>query len=243
MSGAVKADIREQVGIAVNAEHLDPFCRQHETALDRVGALGAAALAVQLGADRQNLTIAGTYVAPDVRDMQDRIAGELGALLWRIKYGMQEDLIPRAVELLRGYMMFRSMFAEIEPNVRPLIIEPFAPAVLHEWLSDRCARCGGTGILERAGAGGRLVRGRGTMQRNAVYQACDTCHGRKRSPANHVARARALGIPKRWYFDAGWPSRFARGRAWLDQLARRIQRPLTQELGRRIRRPTPRAGG
>jgi hypothetical protein len=45
-----KPDIRELVGIAVNTSALDSS-ELHERAVDRVAALGAAALEVSLGAD------------------------------------------------------------------------------------------------------------------------------------------------------------------------------------------------
>lgn len=232
---ALRPSVLEQVGVSCNATTLKAS-EGRETDVDRVAALGAASLVVQLGADRDECSIFGSFKLAADRDERDRISGELGALLIRIKVGQQHALIPQAVHLLRQYMALMQMFAEYDQLTRSLLIEPFAPHVLHEWLTDRCTRCGGTGLLERQGA--NLVRGRGSMQRNAVFHACDTCHGKKRMPANHVERARALGIPKRWYYDIGWPSRFSAARSWLDQVARRIQRPLTQELGRRIRAPS-----
>src|SRR6202022_2396813 len=95
---AEKADIREQVGIAVNTSAL--VTRSGETDLDRVAALGAAACEVSLGADLAGVPIAAAAAevyrrSTDMRDVmldpgdinpKDRLAGELGPLLWHIRY-------------------------------------------------------------------------------------------------------------------------------------------------------------
>jgi hypothetical protein len=112
MADAAKPDIRELVGIAVNTSALTSK-EGHETALDRVAALGAAQLAVSTGADIENVSIAGTrhvvYGAElDVRDVQ---AAELGGLLWHIRYGGQHGLIPRAVTLYARWLRARRSFA------------------------------------------------------------------------------------------------------------------------------------
>lgn len=223
-----KPEIREQIGVAVNASRL--VLENHETAVDRVAALGAATRCVQLGADRVDLPIAAVE---DQHVEQDYLAGDLGALLWRIRYGQQYELVGQAIELLCRWIGHRRMFAESEEAT--WILEPFAVRLVHEWLSDKCRRCGGTGLLERSGNGG-LIMARGRA-RNAAFATCDHCQGTKRAQPSDTERCKALGMPRHWYFKLGWPRRFSTGRAWLDQLSRRISRPLTEELGRRIRRP------
>ncbi len=99
-----KPDLREQLGVAVNSSTLK--LNGHETALERVAALGMAVLSVQLGADREGQPIAGcrAVVYGQAPDRQSVVAGELSGLLWHIKYGRQESLLPRAVALFAEWM-------------------------------------------------------------------------------------------------------------------------------------------
>lgn len=233
-TGSVKPDLREQVGIAVNSSSLVMRARG-EGDLDRVAGLGAAALAVQLGADRRgSIAAAAGARVPDRPDAQrDRLAAELGLVLWHVRYGRQHEHLSRAVALFADYIMGRPQFAEIEPpEARRLMLVPFAELAIHEWLSDRCISCGGSGKLERT-RGGALVRPRGSMQRNARFAPCRGCGGNGKARANHKTRVRALGIPKKWYFDQRWPGRFLMAFQWLDHIARRLSHPLRVQLERR----------
>lgn len=234
-----KPDVREQVGRAVNSSHLVIRVRS-EGDLDRVAALGAATLAVQLGADRRHAgsissAAAAQGSASPAVIAKDRLAGELGALLWHIRFGRQHGHVPMAITLFAHWMMDRPQFAEVQPDdARRLLLAQFAQVALHEWLSDRCVACGGSGKLERTSLG--LIRPRGSMQRNARFAPCRGCGGNGKARPNHKVRARAFGIAKNCYFDQHWPARFIMAERWLSHaLASRLVRPLTMQLERRKR--------
>jgi len=230
-----KPDLRELVGIAVNSSSL-VMCARGEGDLDRVAGLGAATLAVQLGADRHGGSIAGAAAAqpltPPALVARNRLAGDLGALLWHVRYGRQHEHLARAIALFAEWMMDRPQFAKLEPPARRLVLNLFAPIAIHEWLSDRCSVCGGSGKLERTREG-KFIKPRGSMQKNARFAPCRSCWGNGRARPNHKARARAMGIPKQWYFDQRWPARFLAGFTWLTQLGGRLSHPLTVQLERR----------
>jgi len=234
-----KPDVREQVGVAVNSSSLVMRARG-EGDLDRVAALGAATLSVQLGADRRHggsIQAAGIAPANSVTAKRDRLAGELGSLLWHIRFGRQYQHAPTAVALFIEWMLDRPQFSHIEPeHARALVLKPFAEMALHEWLSDRCVSCGGSGKLERTRSG--LVRPRGSMQRNARFAPCRACGGNGKAKPNHKVRARTFGIPTKWYFDQHWPARFIMADRWLSHaLAARLVGPLTTQLERRKKHP------
>lgn len=234
-----KPDIRELVGIAVNASALE-FSDNHERALDRVAALGAAALAVTTGADLENVTIAGSrhQVYGEEMKPRDVLAGELGPILWHIRYGAQHELLPRAIKLYARWLRERHLFTVFGEagDAGVLVLERFAGRVLHEWLSDRCIACAGSGKLERTKSGS-WIRPRGSMQRNAIFRVCPGCNGTRRASVNHVERARWLEIPMSWYESERWLQRFTAALGWLTQFhANRIKRPLTGQLERCKRR-------
>jgi hypothetical protein len=241
-----RPDIRELVGIAVNSSHLK-LRPNVETALDRVGALGAATLAVQNGAARADLPIGA--MAPDLRRRsidfrkqmlrpiepekdQDILAGELAAVLWHIRYGCQFDAVPKAAALFARWMGNLHRMAGIEPAR----LEKFAQRVMHEWLSDRCAACAGSRKQERTRAG-NWVRPRGAMQRNAIFRPCRACNGSGRSLPCHPERMKLLGLTREQYDAAHWMHLFSAAHAWLGRSIWYLARPLTAELERRKRRP------
>jgi len=241
MGATTKPDLREQVGVAMNASYVNELL---------IGSFGAATLAVRLHVDRDDVPIgaAPAMVTPcwvwpksPINDAPDisYVAAELGAVLWHVRSGSQDSQVPRATRLFVDWMMPRRQFAYIPTlEARRAVLEQFAAQVIHEWLSDRCVECGGCGRQERTRTG-VFIRPRGSMQRNATYAPCTGCGGGGMARPNKVARARALGIPFSWYEDRGsaWPQRFALAHIWLHMLAGRLYRPLTAETGRRIRRP------
>jgi hypothetical protein len=236
MSVVLKPDIREQVGVAVNASRLE-IAVGSERALDRVAALGAAALAVSYGADLERLPVAAcrqrVYGAP--ADVRDQLAAELGQLLWHIRYGAQHGNIFQAVRLYARWLKHRRMFEAFTEEAHTLVLERFAARVLHEWLSDRCIACGGSGKKERS-RNGQWIKPRGSMQRDATFRPCDACHGSGRARPSHSERARWLEIPYRWYESERWPQRFNTALTWLRfQITHRMKRPLTAQLERRTR--------
>lgn len=251
-----KPDIRELVGIAVNTSALDSS-PTHERAVDRVAALGAAALEVSLGADLAGLPIAAmvgdvyrrsadmrdVMLDPGTPDERDQLAGELGPLLWHIRYGAQHELLSKAVKLFARWLKHRRLFAEIvypeppshEADHVPLL-ERFAARSLHEWLSDRCIACGGCGKLERTRTGA-WIRPRGSMQRNATFRPCTGCHGSGQARSSDIERARWLEMPRATYEAERWGQRFNAALIWLKQFhVGRLQRPLTEQLERRKKR-------
>lgn len=227
-----KPDLRELVGSAVNTSALT-FAEDHERPLDRVAALGAAALAVTTNADRENVTIAGTrhQVYGAQLDARDVLTGELGPMLWHIRYGGQHGLVVRAVPLFARWLSERRSFAGVNDAQ---LLERFATRALHEWLSDRCLACGGSGKLERTRSGG-WIRPRGSMQRNAVFRVCSSCNGTRRATPSHTERTRWLDISRDRYESERWGQRFNAALAGLNVHAARIHRPLTVELERRKR--------
>lgn len=244
-----KPDIRELVGISVNTSAL--VTRAGETDLDRVAALGAAALEVKLGADLANLPIAAmsgevyrasadmrdVMLDPGVPDERDQLVSDLAPMLWHIRYGGQHGLVRPAIRLYARWLAGRRMFVDVAAER----LELFSGRTLHEWLSDRCVICGGSGRLELTRTG-TLIRPRGVMQRNARFTTCRTrggggCLGTGKAQPSHVERARWLGIDRATYDAERWSQRFNAADGWLQQyIARRLQRPLTGQLERRKKR-------
>jgi hypothetical protein len=231
-----KPDIRELVGIAVNTSVLT-FAEGQERALDRVAGLGAAALAVTVGADRADVAIASSraVVYGEAIDVRDALIGELGPMLWHLRYGAQHELLSRAIPLYAQWLGKRRTFEAFTTPEQLLLLTRFSARAMHEWLSDRCIACGGSGKLERTRSGS-WIRPRGSMQRNAVFRVCSACNGTRRALASHGERARWLEITNAVYEEERWPQRFNAARAWLAMHAARIHRPLTAELERRKRR-------
>jgi hypothetical protein len=231
-----RPDIRELVGSAVNTSALT-FAEGHERPLDRIAALGAAALAVTVGADRADVAIASSraVVYGEALDVRDVIAGELGPMLWHLRYGGQHELLTRAIPLYTQWLRKRRTFETFTTPEQLLLLERFSARALHEWLSDRCIACGGSGKLERTRSGS-WIRPRGSMQRNAVFRVCSACNGTRQAMASHGERARWLEITNAEYDEQRWLQRFNAARAWLAMHAARLHRPLTAELERRKRR-------
>lgn len=235
MTATAKPDIRELVGVAVNSSGLMQK-EGHECALDRVAALGAAALAMRTGADIDRLPIAASRhcVYGDELRACDVIAAELGPILWHIRYGEQHGLVPQAIKLYAVWLRDRRLFSDVTDIA---VLEVFSTRVLHEWLSDRCIACAGSGKLERSKSGA-WIRPRGAMQRNAVFRVCPTCNGTRRRPPSHGERARCLSLSIADYEKNRWQQRFAAALIWLNSFhAGRVSKPLTAQLERRIKRP------
>jgi hypothetical protein len=244
-------DVIELVGCAVNSSALT-FADNHERPLDRVAALGAAAAHVACGADLQGLTLAAAQedvyrasapmadllLDPGTPDERDAIVGELGPMVIRIRYGRQHELTLKAIRLYSRWLRTSRLFSDLELA----LLERFAARVLHEWVSDRCVVCGGSGHLEITEAG-NLVRARGRGQRNARFTPCRTktgigCQGTGRAIPSHRERARWLELSIAQYDEGRWQQRFNVGHAWLEhRIAHRLKRPLTAQLERSTKRP------
>ena len=242
--------LQELVGISVNSSSLRIEARAPggETSLLRVAGLGAAVLHVQHGADRigpnrRGGPVAEALAAPGhVPAPLDQIAGELGGVLYHLRYGGQHGLVGQAITLFAGYIGLRRRFgpegflAAVGDAQRVALLRRFAGRVLHEWLSDRCVACGGSGKLERVD-GGSWVKPLGRMKRNAVLRVCTSCHGSRRQMPSHTARRVALGIEIKAYEYEGWGQHFNAGLSWLTNVMhKRLNRPLTVQLERSKKR-------
>lgn len=242
---SVKAErrtIEEQIGRAVNSNSLrtDGRSPEMETSLLQVAALGAAGLHVHHGANRGGQALAEIVAQPGhAPDPQDVLAADLASELWHIRYGRQNFRIPRAARLFCDWLAYRGRFNGIAPNERPRLLYNLATIALHEWLSDRCTRCGGTGRLEVTGDG-TLVRGRGLQSRNAVFRGCPVtggCGGTGRSSPSHTARRVALGITRERYDAERWDAHCKAALSWLGmRISPLLRRPLTAQLERCIKR-------
>jgi hypothetical protein len=185
---------------------------------------------------RRSADMRDVMLDPGEPDERDRLASELGPFLWHIRYGAQHELLPKAVRLYARWLQHRRLFSEFTTEAHVLVLERFSACVLHEWLSDRCVACGGSGKLERTNSGA-WIRPRGSMQRNAVFRPCRGCDGSGRSRPSHAERARWLEIPMSWYESERWQQRFNAAHTWVKFLITdRLHRPLTGQLERRKKR-------
>ncbi len=240
--------IQEAVGSAMSSATLRMEARAPggETSLQCVAALGMAVLHIQHGADRAGPQSRGGPIAEVLADPQhqvhpqDALAGRLAGDLLHIRDARQFDLLPKAIDDFARWCTFRRQFMDVERfhdrQRLASLLPKYAGRTIHEWLSDRCIACGGTGKLERA-LGGSWVRPRGQMQRNAIFRVCTSCHGSRRSIPSHTARRMALGIDIKAYELEGWGQHFNAGLSWLSNVVcRRLGRPLTVQLERRKKR-------
>ena len=243
--------LQELVGVSVNSSSLRMEARSPggETSLQHVAALGMAVLHVQHGADRAGPRGRGAPIAELIGAPKhapapvDQVSGELAGVLMHLREGGQHELLGQAITLFAGYIIMRARFGAdgflgtMSAEDRRSLITRFAERVLHEWLSDRCIACGGTGKLERA-LSGTWVRPQGRMQRNATFRVCTTCQGSRRAVPSHTARRMALGIEIAQYEEQHWAQHFSAAHTWLtDAIARRLNRPLTVQLERSKKHP------
>lgn len=229
-----KPDLQEQIGRALNTSHLE-HRRERDTAVVLVGALGAAALHIHHGADRRREPVSTVLLDPAHQvDPQDAVAAQLALSLRHVREGGQGSEIPRAVRLFTAWLGFRSRFHAIED--RDVLLPKLAERALHEWLSDKCIACGGSGKLERSPTGSWL-RPRGSMQRNATFRTCPACEGSRRQAISHTARRVALDITRERYDDERWDAHFKAALSWLAmKISPRLNRPLTVQLERSKKR-------
>lgn len=245
-----RRSLQELIGVSVNASSLRLEARSPggETSLLRVAALGAAQLHVQHGADLAGPRGRGTPIAAVLADKRrapsplDKVVSELAGLLWHIRYGGQHERTGEAIRLFATYAGMRARFMQLPPfdameeAAVTGLLHRFSGRVLHEWLSDRCVACGGSGKLERTESGS-WVRPRGQMKRNATFRVCPTCQGSRRALPSHTARRKALELTSEDYEAQRWAQHFKAGLAWLDiWIARRLRRPLTVQLERGTKR-------
>jgi hypothetical protein len=227
---APKPDLQEQLGRAINTSHLEHRA-ERDTAVVLVGAMGAAALHIHHGADRARVPVSTVLADPrHVADPQDALAAQLAVSLRHIREAGQLAEVPRAVRLFAEWMAYRGRFCAIEDSA--ILLPRLAQRALHEWLSDRCIACGGSGKLERSPTGSWL-RPRGSMQRNATFRTCQACNGTRRQAISHTERRIALGMTRERYDAERWDAHCKAAMAWLvARFHRRLNRPTAVQLER-----------
>lgn len=246
--------LQELIGVAVNSTSLRIEARAPggETSLLRVAALGAAVLHVQHGADRAGVQGKGAPLAEVVNAPRhepkpaDQVAGELAGVLYHVRYGGQHELLAQAIALFAADLAMRRRFGPegvlscLAPEDRQPLLHRFSERAIHEWLSDRCIACGGSGKLERTESGS-WIRPRGMMKRNAVFRTCTVCHGSRRAVPSHSERRKHMQVTIEQYDVQGWPQSFNAAQTWLTvHITRRIRRPLAVQLERTRPESAPR---
>lgn len=224
MAAAIeKRGIVEAVGVAVGSSDLSSR-EQRERHIDLIAAVGAASARLHYG--DQALPIAGAALKP-TGSSADRIAADLAPKLWHLKAGGQEQTALRLGGTFALWLREKNEFAQTDER----LLRDFAAAVIHEWTEARCMRCRGAGVLELDRRGRKVPRP--THARNARFITCDLCAGSRRALPNHQRRADCLGLDRKIYEDERWYRRFRLALVWLEQIARRLRRPLQIESGRR----------
>lgn len=214
--------LMELYGIATN--------KSNERALDHVGAMGMASLSMELGG--QACPIAGAILKPK-GDRVQRIEAELVPLLWRAKAGKHDNAERAAAVAFARWLTYKTRFSDLAPTEEYYSrLVPLAARALHEWLHDRCAKCGGSGRLEVTARG--LVITRGTNARNTRFSRCAVCEGHGKALTSEPARAQAMMISMKEYDAGRYAGLFAPCRAWLTKLSKRstITKRLRAELER-----------
>lgn len=233
-----RATLAEQFGRSVNASQQRIAARSPggESSLQQVAAMGAGALHVHHGADRAQAPVAAVLARPGHQaEAQDVLVAELSPLLWHIRYGGQHGFIERAARLFAAWMSFRGRFHALPLEEREGLLLRLASRALHEWLSDRCIACGGSGKLERSRTGA-WIRPRGSMQRNATFRVCPACAGSRRQAVSHAQRVQALGMTRERYDAERWDATCTAAITWLNRDLGRMTRPLTVQLERSRKR-------
>lgn len=207
----------ELVGVAVNAPKL-LMVPGHMGPLDLVAALGYASRALLAKAT----------------DLPELLSAVLAPKLWRAKYGYDHEAVVLCVLLFEQRLLCRPYLTEIE-LADAGIVRRFAAQVVHEWLSDACDTCGGSGWLE-VGKRGNLLRPQGRY-RNSKLQRCGACRGTGRRRPNERERRRALAaedgrqVHHLEYADL-WCHQFVLALTDLREIARTPRGPLQSALGR-----------
>jgi hypothetical protein len=194
-----RPDLRELVGVALNSSTLTMQRSNQETPLTRIAAMGAAALAVKLGADVENVPIAGSQ-GDGLRQAagSSRRAGG-GALTAAVAHPVRRpNAVPRAVELFTLWLAPSALLSNTPSLGHEALIGAFTARVMHEWLSDKCSYCGGSKKQERSKIG-QWIKPQGSMQRNATFRPCTACSGSGRSAIRHPDRTKLLGLTREQY--------------------------------------------
>lgn len=154
------------------------------------------------------------------------MADPLGAALWRLKYKGDARLARRCVLLLADKLEADGRWARSSRSRGPgargtekrsgrdaTLLQRLAFRVIAEWVSDQCTEC----------------HGRGTIGALGHVRACPRCKGSCREPAQHVVRARDLGVSMDVY-RAHWEWRIGKLLAELESLDEAVRSTLRAEL-------------
>lgn len=231
---SAKPDLAEQYCIAVQSSALVEAVNA-ERALDRLGAMGAAALRISVGDQDARIPVVAA-VAVDRGTDEHRLAADLCRTLWRLhaSTGTRTSSHTEAVQLFARWMTARPRLASIAPHEGYAErLEPFAARVIHEWLHLRCGRCGGSGRLQLTQHGPVSARQAPAAARNTRFIRCAVCEGSGRALMRPAEQAAALGLPVSIFDAAGWVGHFRAARAWLARLLTRPRKHLRAELERR----------
>lgn len=194
-----------------------------------VAAMGAACAAIRAGDQDARIPIAGALARAGERP-SDILAAELCPLLWKVQSTPDRQLIERTAVAFAAWMTSQRRFHDLAPSVEYVgRLLPFATRVLHEWLYQRCGKCGGSGMLQITARG--AVRTLGSNARNTRFARCDLCHGLGHALMRPAEQAAAIGLPLVIFEAAGWHAHFRTARVWLLRLLRRPRRHLRRELG------------
>ena len=222
MAAAERRDIMEVVGVAIGSSDLSSS-DVRERHVDVVAAVGAASARLHYG--NQGMPIAGSIMRPTA-SVADQIAAELAPMLWHLKAGGQEQTALRVAGTFSGWMRCKPDYAAMHPE----IVRLFAMRVVQEWCRSKCTKCRGSGVLELDRRLGKVAPR--SHARNTRFVTCDVCQGSRRATPSHQERATWIGITRETYDSEKWWKRFTMALVWLDQIARRLRRPLQLESGR-----------
>ena len=232
MSAARKPCLQEQYAIATQSSTL-VLAVDAERALDRLGAMGMAAASISVGDQDARIPI-GAASLPQVLERrpatdEQQLAARLAPAIWRLAANPGD--LDRVARMFAAWMTLRPRLADIadDPDHAARLVS-FARRVLHEWLHDRCGRCGGSGRLQLTPRG--PVRTLGSNARNARYIRCTLCHGHGGALPSPVEQATAIGLHLPEFDALGWPGHFRAARAWLARLRTRPTKHLRRELER-----------
>lgn len=237
MTKPERRTLKEQVGRSLNASVLrtDGRSPDAETPLLQVAAFGAVQMHIAYGVDRKS----SAFPVPQDQalDPREKLASDLISVLWHIRYAGHAHQIAACIRLFAQWMAFKARFSKLED--RDVLLPRLAARALHEWLSDRCPRCGGTGRLELTKEG-NLMRGSGRMARNARFTQCGGklgCGGTGRPMPSQTARRLVLQLDLARYDGERWDTHFQAALNWLNtHLSDRANKPLTHQLERGKRR-------
>lgn len=181
-------ELREQLAHAISVAGLAPDSQ----AVDLIGALGASQLIVSGHGD---LHATGTRIGE---------RGRIAALLTRAKLGNDIAAAKLAVVAFGHFLERRRLVKRANRQHGRGMAFRIAAVVVTEALRDRCAQCGGAGVI--------LV-GKVTA-RNSRTEACRVCQGGTLARVDHGWRAQALGLTMASY-DAAWKGVLADARGAL----------------------------